>query len=121
MGLLPTDFSILCVQTWRQEAGFALIFLKCSPELLAQNAFFFPRLDHVIYEQQQKGSDAPPLSDGYSGTRNSHEHSGMNGVAKPRIRPGAHELVVRLDLNLVAPIAAKMPPRPDHEQNAETS
>ena len=41
-------------------------------------------------------------------------------MAKPRIRARAYELVVRLDLNLVAPVMAEMPPRPDHQRNAET-
>jgi hypothetical protein len=98
-----------------------LIFFESVPESFAQNAIFFPRFDHVIYEQQQKGGNAAPFSDGYRCTRDCDKHPRVNWMAKPGIWAGAHELVVRLDLNLVAPIVPKMPPRPDHEQNAETS
>src|SRR3989442_10107933 len=42
-------------------------------------------------------------------------------MAKPSTRARADELVVGFDLDLVAPVMAEMPSRPDHKQNAEAS
>src|SRR5437870_2702172 len=83
-------------------------------------SFLFTSPYYVICHQQNKGGKPAPFADSEGSACDSQQHARVDGMAKPRIRARAYELVVRLDLNLVAPVMAEMPPRPDHQRNAET-
>src|SRR5579859_5979153 len=92
---------------------------KPLAKLLRQKQFLPPRLTKQRKKHQRKSHQSAPQS-----LRNSHcqqrrQHSGINRMPYPAVRSAPDQLMIGLNRDRSAPVAAQRQPRPHREQQPQ--